>query len=274
MPTSVTPLLPVGAGRTSHRHWPSLNSTATIGTTAGTQVTPRPGGSEFAQGTITSTGSGAAPAAFQDNVPCYDIGATGTGWAYGTGEKWFPLVTQLPAGADQLGCSCGRVVMFCSIAGAVGETGQDIGLQFGVGNAFGGSQLVHSLVAGWQFGPVGPGKVSFWSRAVNAGVLVKTDVAAGFMAAIDVTQFNQYEMRILSATPQQAGVIKCLVNGIQVLPDISLDPAAAVVPPPRNTLNGTLGYSFGLARFTEANVPHCFVSSLDWMTAPNEVSLL
>lgn len=275
---AISPQLPVGAGRTTHRLWPAEGTNITVtGSGMTTNLTPRPGGQGYSGMSAVSYGGGVTAGALQDNVGCYDLqgasaAAVGSGIAFN--QRIRPVVQQVPQNMQSIGDYCARVV-FMAKGGFLGDSNADIGLQVCAGTRFPSFTMFNDFTPGFQFGPRGPARVSFRARLIQGGgITVDTDVAAGFMANINPNTWNQYDVRIIGATKQGAGVIKCLVNGIQVLPDISMDPALNQIPAPFYAPNNSLFYSFGVVNRGADNSPHFYLRTMEFITGPSETACL
>ncbi len=280
MPESVSPLLPIGAGRAIHRIWPGSQARLTV-TASGmtTNVAGRPGaGPDYSAMSAVSYGGGVTVGAIQNNIDCYDLQATGGGTPTGSAAAFTDNI-QVPVGQfaqpmpATLSLSCMRVLALMKGA-FVADAGGDVGIQICQGGRFPSFTIFNDFTPGIQFGPRGPARASLRVRFAQAGGLtLDLDVAAAFMATINPNAWNLWEVRILGASNQSNAAIKCLCNGIQVVPTQVID-AAAVIPGPWYVPNNSTGYTFGAVNRGDSNSPHLYVDGMEFMAGPNETSLL
>lgn len=277
---TASPLLPIGAGRTVDKTWPGVQQNIT-NTAAGmtANITGRPGaGADYSGVTIVAYvgGAGGAVGSNQDNVPCYNLTATSAGPA-GNGMGWQDRVRSPIGKFTKLqppsSLACWRMLALIK-GGFVGDSGADVGLQICQGTRFPSNNIFADGTSGMQFGPRGVARASLRVRYVQAGPLtLDLDVAAGFMANINPNAWNLWEVRILGATNQSNAVLKCLCNGLQVIPDQVID-AAGVLPGPLYAPNNSMFYTAGVVNRGADNSPNFYLGPVQWIAAPNETSLL
>ena len=283
MPTAISPLLPIGAGRTVHKTYPAISAAQSIGMGGSTgNLTPRPGGLDYADITQGLFGGGGATTSVRTfrgtaAIRLTDTGAAGEGAFIGFTDRFTPMIEANDAPFHTADVNC---LSFAAILGGefTADATQDVGLQLVAGGPAGGGEVFAGNTSGIQFGPRGPARVSLRVRLVNGGALtVDTDVAAGFMANINPNHWNEYEMRIIGAAQGTAAVLKCLVNGIQVIPDVSFAAAAALLPGVVKVgapNNGSIGYVGTVVNLWSAASPALDMYRMSLYLGPNETSLL
>lgn len=216
---AVSSPLPPGAGRIRDLNWPDY---CTSGTNSQPPLRCRITGAPFG-GTLVNFGVGASTIwNFQDGVDCYHLTANagaGTGCCY----TWFnnvnvsvrtTPVTYWPFDDDW---NVHRLVWIAKLLGNV-ATSNDMGPQLNSGNtSTAGIIKDNALGFGFRYAPGGGGngKINFISRSNALGtteVTLATDGVAGFNIAL----LHSYELRILSALPNQPPLIKVLLDDVLV----------------------------------------------------------
>lgn len=284
MPTeTASPLLPIGAGRTVHKVYPAIGTGRSLGQGGTTgNLTPRPGSVDYADIVQGSFGIGGATTSLRAilgtaAIVLTDTGGAGEGTFVGFGDYFWPFIEALDGSFSTADVNCLRFSAI--LAGAfAGDAASDVGIQIVPGGPTGGGQVFAGLSSGIQFGPRGPARVSLRVRRAQAGVLtVDQDVAPAFMASITPNHWNEYEVRILGASKGTAAALKCLVNGIQVIPTISFAAATALLPGVIKVgapNNGSVGYVCSLVNLFDVNSPSLGIYGMSLSLAPNEISLL
>ena len=278
MPETVSPMLPNGAGRTEDWTYPGINQPLTKGASGATgYASARNQGPDFSIAAYTSYAGGTGVVDVQDGVKCYRLNApAGQGASIIFGYYLNPLLTQLVVNQPLYSFNAMRIVMLMkgTYTADVGNA-LDHGMCIGQGTNLPAFTMFNNVMAGIEFGPRANNRITLLARANQGGaVTLAQDVAANYMANIDPTKWNAYELRIISATDQTPAVLKPFINGVQVIPSIIWQPG--VVLPDQVVTGGTglntSGFKFGSVNL---NCPNgtLAVGPTMFHAAPNEISL-
>ncbi len=284
MAETVSPLLPIGAGRTVHKVYPAIGTGRSIGQGGSTgNLTPRPGSVDYADISQGQFGIGGATTSVRlvlgaGAIVLTDTAAAGEGAYLGFSDRFWPFIEALDGQFSTADVNCLRfTAILCGNFPAADHI-SDVGLQLVAGGPAGGGQVFNGTSSGIQFGPRGPARVSLRARLAQGGALtVDTDVSPAFMTSINPNHWNEYEIRVIGASKGTAAALKCFVNGVQVIPTVTFAAAAALLPGVQKVgapNNGQVGFQGTVLNFYDANSPSLAMFGMSLTMAPNETSLL
>lgn len=227
--------LAAGSGRTSHIYFPNIDNNRQALGAVGTNATYR-NGILYSGGHTTTVGGASGAARWHnaqlqgawpgriENVVAGDLAE------WGIVTNYFPLLEQL--GNNDIG-NPSKVIRFIAVlaypllGGALGAAA-DLGMEIRVGNI--ASLNNGATRPGIMFGPVDAGLIGLRIRKAFGGAYtLDRQLTFAQAGVVDITKFNVWELRIVSADAAQPAKLKALINGVQFGNPVDMSAAAGIL---------------------------------------------
>lgn len=226
-----------GAGRTEHLIYPPTERNRNTGAGPGNDVTARPGIYLTGRATVATgggtPGSCGARGLYKGAYPwTYRNTIAGDSIKTNAGGDFYPLLEALSNDINPYDPSHVfrflAITAFPALGGALGATAE-VGLELLPGNV--ASMNSGATRPGVSFGPIdAAGTIALRVRKAFAGAYtLDRQLTPAQMGVVDITNWNIWELRLVSADSHGAGQLKAFINGRQFGASVDCSAAAGIM---------------------------------------------